>query len=223
MLRVYLHCSKSPDRSYYPPASLFRYEVEQLDVNDQDSSQVMMLEASHVRRKKGPYTKEKNRLFLKQFVELNDQGIIVLKESVIRKYKLDTIKFDQIFDGPLPDFEQSKKIVKTMNGKKIRQETLAKYLEKPSHSTTANGKNLLEEMKRKEQEYKQKVSEMKQKKAEEKIIEKQKRKEENMKMTSYVKEWYKPRDDLELEDQKVIKDIITYFYKTFNCMLHLIS
>lgn len=163
----------------------------------------MIIEASHVRRKKGPASKEKIRLFLKQFVEQDDNGIWIVKESVKRRFNLSSVKFDQIFDGPLPDFDASKKAKAVTNGKKVRQETLAKYLKKSNYFGDANGKKLLEDMKRKEEEYKQRCMELKLKKQEEKILEKQKRREENLKVSSYVKEWYKPREDLELEDQKV--------------------
>lgn len=193
-----------------PAPSLYRYEVEQLDATDQDSSQVMILEASHIRRKKGPFTKEKNRLFLKQFVELNDQGLVVIKDSIKRKYKLDKVRFDQLFDGPLPEFEHTKRTPKMLNGKtkdkKVKQESISKFLDKASVNNNGkkmNGKNLMDEMKRKEMEYKQKLEEMKQKRIEEKKLEKEKRKEESSKVAAYVKNWYKPRDDLLLEDQKV--------------------
>lgn len=217
--------SSSPDR-FHPPAHLYRYEIEQLDVDDEDSSQVMIIEAAHIRRKKGPYTKEKNRLFLKQFVEPNDKGMLVVKQVARTKFNLDSVRFDQIFDGPLPDFNSSKKVKNMANGKKVRQETLAKFLKKSNYFGDANGKKLLDDMKRKEEEYKQKCAELKLKKAEEKILEKQRRREENLKMSSHIKEWYKPREDLELEDHQVynLKKIFFLFSKLkLANMINLIS
>lgn len=166
----------------------------------------MIIEASQVRRKKGPFSREKCKLFLKQFIEQHESGIWTIKSSARTKFNLDSVKFDQIFDGPLPDFDASKKIQRVItNGnvkKPPRQETLAKYLKKSNYFGDENGKKLLDEMKRKEEEYKQRCAELKMKKLEEKNLEKQKRREENMKVSSYVKEWYKPKEDLELEDQK---------------------
>lgn len=182
----------------------------------------MIVEASQVRRKKGPFSKEKCKLFLKQFVEQNDQGTWVLKESTRSKFNIDNIKFEQIFDGPLPDFDASKRLQKNMaNGsnKKVRQETLAKYLKKSNYFGDENGKKLLNEMKRKEEEYKQRCAELKLKKQEEKILEKQKRREENIKVSSQVKEWYKPKEDLELEDQKVIDKNLEVFMFVNNVFL----
>lgn len=215
--------SSSPDR-FSPPAHLYRYEIEQLDADDQDSSQTMIIEASKVRRKKGPFNKEKCRLFLKQHCEQQKNGLWTVKESTKEQFNLDKVTFEQIFDGPLPDFNASNKIKNmvngqakpqangknsskstknSVNGKKVKQETLGKYLQKQNSDNSGNGKKLLEDMKKREEEYKVKVEEMKKRKAEEREQEKQKRREENIKISLGLKEWYKPKEDLELEDQQV--------------------
>lgn len=192
----------------YIPASLYKYEIEQFDADDEDISEVMVVDYGQIRRKKGIYNRERNKLFLKQYAEMNNTGIWCIKESVLEDFGINRIKFDQIFDGPLPDFNPSKKLTKAVNGKKVRQETLAKFLTKngldgTKKVTQTNKNNLLDEMKKREQEFKVKKELMKQQKAEEKLIEKQKKREENVKLCMYVRDWYKPKEDLELEDQKV--------------------
>lgn len=179
--------------------------MEQIDAYDKDISEVMILDPSQIRRKKGLYNREKNKLFIKQHTEISDTGVFKIKESVLKTYNMSNVKFSQIFDGPVPDFEASKKSLKAVNGKKVKQETLAKFLTKNGLETKKadNGKNLLEEMKRKEQEYKEKREQLKQQKAEEKLAEKQKRREENVKISMYLRDWYRPKEDLELEDHKV--------------------
>lgn len=184
---------------------MYRYEVEQLDADDEDVSEIVDVGFEHIKRKKGVYTREKNKLFLKQYVEQNPQAVWVIKESALDEYGVTKMKYEQIFDGPAPDFELTKKTKKknVVNGKKPRQETLAKFLSKQQATdvVSENKGNLMEQMKKREEEYKQ----LKQKKAEEKLVEKQKRKEENIKIAMILRDWNKPKEDLELEDQMVSK------------------
>lgn len=150
-------------------------------------------------------------MFLKQKVETNEMGIWVVKDSILEEHGINKIKFSDIFAGPEPDFDRSKKLLKAVNGKKVRQESIAKYLQKttpdsnktaPKKQTQENSKersNLLEEMRRKEMEFKQKQ-------AEEKLALKLKKKENTVKITMQFKDFYKTKDDLELNDQKVHKN-----------------
>lgn len=195
------------DRNYIP-ASLYKYEIEQFDADDKDISEVMVVDYNQIRRKKGIYSRERNKLFLKQYAEMNDNGVWRIKESVLEDLGIHRVKFDQIFDGPLPDFDPSRKLMKAINGKKIKQETLAKFLTKNGLDNSkkvspGNKTNLLEEMKKREEEYKMKKEQLKQQRAEEKLVEKQRKKQENVKLSMYLRNWYKPKEDLELEDQKV--------------------
>lgn len=195
-----INCRQSTDRHFFPPASLYRYEVEQLDAEEEDVSEVMIVDYDRIKRKKGSFTRDKSKLFLKQFVELSETGVITLKESVLESYGINKMKFEQIFDGPLPNFDASKKLKNTINGKKVKQETLAQYLVKNNGILPSeNAINLLDKMKKRQEEFQQ----MKQKMADEKLAEKQKRKEENLKISMLLKEWYKPKEDLELEDHQV--------------------
>lgn len=219
---IYYFSPNSNERLHIPPASLYKYEVEQFDADDRDISQVMIVDDNQIRRKKGGYSRERSKLFLKQYVEVNSKGVWCIKDSVLDDFGVNRVKFDQIFDGPVPDFDPSRKLLKAVNGKKVKQETLAKFLTKHGSDNNKISKvqksNLLEEMKKKEEEYKQRKELLKQQRAEERLAEKLKRKEENIKVSSYLREWYKPKEDLELEDQKVISCLL-YMHSLLNSIL----
>ncbi|KAK9747160.1 ATP-utilizing chromatin assembly and remodelling N-terminal [Popillia japonica] len=198
----------SADKAFFPPPLVYKYDLEQLDNEDDDVIEKMIADFTQIRRRKGTYTREKSKLFLKQYVEQNSDGMWCIKDSVLDSFGINNVKFDQIFDGPLPQFEISKKTKSAVNGKKVRQETLAKYLTK---NNILDGKdqrnNLLDEMKKRQLEFKKAKEELKVKTAEEKLAEKQKKKEENMKATHMYREWFKTKDDLELEDQKKLPEL----------------
>lgn len=166
---------------------------------------VMTVTSDKIRRKKGSYSREKSKLFLKQYVEQNSQGLWTIKKLSLEEHGILCMKYDQIFDGPNPDFDTSKKLLKPNGAKKPRQETLAKFLKQQAAAVkdaydTPTKNNLLEQMRKREEEYKQ----MKLKRAEEKLAEKQKLKEENLKISMILKNWNKPKEDLELEDHMVV-------------------
>ncbi|XP_018577816.1 bromodomain adjacent to zinc finger domain protein 1A isoform X2 [Anoplophora glabripennis] len=197
------------DRHYWPPANLFKYEIEHLDADDNDISEIMIVDCNQIRRKKGVFNREKSKLFLKQYVEQDEKGMFVIKTPILEDFGINKMKFDQIFDGPLPNFDKSKRLEKIPNGKKQKQETLAKYLMKNNTTVTSinienkldakqKKYNLLEQMKKREEEFKV----WRQMKEEEKLALKKKQKEESLKIASYLKEWNKIKDDLDLEDQK---------------------
>lgn len=60
------------------PASLYSYRVKKLDSSKEDV--VITVKASQLRRVKGVYTRDKNRLLLKQFTE-QKQKVWVIKVS----------------------------------------------------------------------------------------------------------------------------------------------
>lgn len=193
------------------PPSLYKYKIEQF--NSKGASRTIEVDYKDIKRKRVGYSRDKSRMFLKQKVETNEMGIWCVKESIQEEYGIKRIKFSDIFAGPEPDFDRSKKLLKAVNGKKVRQESIAKYLQKttPDGNKSASKKhdqenskersNLLEEMRRKEMEFKQKQ-------AEEKLALKLKKKENTVKITMQFKDWYKNKDDLELNDQKVSESVV---------------
>ncbi|XP_011504355.1 PREDICTED: bromodomain adjacent to zinc finger domain protein 1A isoform X2 [Ceratosolen solmsi marchali] len=213
-----LENSKSPqDRLYYPPAKLFRYEVEQLDCGDTDVSQLMIVEASQVRRRKQQYSRERNKIFLRMLCEQNTNGVWIVKESVLQKYGIIKTRFDSLFAGPLPDFTpRPRKIIKQ------KQESLDKFLvsdvskhrtfDKPDPLKKINSSDTIIKKNRKprlngkfKEELKAKALEEKAKRKEERLEKKERKKEEKIKqaaLAAYVRKWNKPREDLECEDLK---------------------
>lgn len=199
------------------PASLYKYEAELLESNNDKMGEVKLINSSQIRRKYGSYSREKSKLLLKQYVEQNANGFWSIKESVLEEYGIHRMKFDQIFDGPLPEFGASKARLKkqaapvngkkqkqpaAVNGKKQKQGTLTKFFKEKvdKEKQVGNKTDLLEQMRKREEEYKL----MKQKRAEEKLAEKQKLKEENLKVSMILKDWNRPKEDLELEDHMVL-------------------
>lgn len=137
-----------------------------------------LLAANKIRRIKGSLSKDKMKLFLKQHVEINSNGIFIIKENTINDFGINKIEFNQIFDGPLPNFEVSTK--------RVKQETLFKYLTKNNAQQSNQTK----------------------KETEEKTNQKEEDKEPPIDMNKEIKEWHKPKEDLELEDQKKMPNIL---------------
>ncbi|XP_043511870.1 bromodomain adjacent to zinc finger domain protein 1A isoform X2 [Frieseomelitta varia] len=214
--------SRSPqEQQYHPPAKLFRYEVEQLDSGDSDVSQLMIVEAAQVRRRKQHYSKERNKIFLRQLCEQNESGIWVIKDSVLQKYGINKVRFDTIFAGPPPDF--TSRIKKPI---KHKQESIDKFLttnvskqklvEKPDPLKKVNQEGVDIKKFRKprtngkfKEQLKAKALEEKAKRKEERVLKNERKKEEKQKsaaLAAYIRQWNKPREDLECEDLSPIPE-----------------
>lgn len=123
---------------------------------------------------------------------MTPSGIGVIKDLALTEFGINKIKFDQIFDGPLPCFEVSAH-------KKVKQETLIKYLTKNNviQSNQQNNNKKNDQIKPKDE-----------------II------EIAIDINKELKEWFKPKEDLELEDQKVLKfQIIEFEYSRIKLKL----
>ncbi|XP_066257550.1 bromodomain adjacent to zinc finger domain protein 1A isoform X2 [Euwallacea similis] len=199
--------SKSPsEKGFVPSASLYKYEVEHINAADSRISEIMIVDHTQLRRKKSQYSRDKVKLFLKQNVAQDSRGIFVIKPEILDKYEVKRSIWETLFDGPLPNFQSSKNFEKAVNGKKKqRQETMAKYLQKNGLVMKKEGRNnkekkgnLLEAMKLRQEEFQK----QKQLNEEQKAIEKQKKKDDALKLAQYCKDWFKPKEDLELEDHQ---------------------
>ncbi|XP_043486491.1 bromodomain adjacent to zinc finger domain protein 1A isoform X3 [Polistes fuscatus] len=208
-------CRSLQEYQYHPPAKLFRYEVEQLDCGDSDVTQLMIVEAGQVRRRKQQYSRERNKIFLRQLCEQNENGIWIVKESVLQKYGISKVRFDTIFTGPTPDFS-----MRTKNVIKHKQESIEKFLtadvskhrtfEKPDPLKKVNETGIIVKKYRKsktngkfKEDLKAKALEEKAKRKEERVLKSERKKEEKQKLAAlaaYVRQWNKPREDLECED-----------------------
>ncbi|EFN82387.1 Bromodomain adjacent to zinc finger domain protein 1A [Harpegnathos saltator] len=206
---------------YHPPAKLFRYEVEQLDSGDSDVSQLMVVEASQVRRRKQHYSRERNKIFLRQLCEQNTSSIWVVKDSVLKKYGINKVRFDTIFAGTLPDFtvrvkksvkQKQESINKFLTTDVSKQKTLEKTdLQKKVNDTgkVSEGGVVVKKFRKPrtngkfKEELKAKALEEKAKRKEERALKSEHLKEKKQKLAAlaaYMKQWNKPREDLECED-----------------------
>ncbi len=102
-------------KTFLPPDHLFRYEVIEVEPDNPEVNEVVVVDAEDVRREKGTYTREKNLLFLKMIVELGRDGNFAVKRDVRERYRLGEMSFGDIFSGPEPVFEETKR-VKGMSG-----------------------------------------------------------------------------------------------------------
>ncbi|KZC06179.1 Bromodomain adjacent to zinc finger domain protein 1A [Dufourea novaeangliae] len=203
------------EQQYHPPAKLFRYEVEQLDCGDSDVSQLMIVEAAQVRRKKQHYSRERNKIFLRLLCEQNESGIWIVKDSVLQKYGISKVRFDTIFAGPPPDFTSRVK-----RPIKHKQESIEKFLtadiskqkpvQKPDPLKKVNQTGVdIKKFKKPrtngkfKEELKAKALEEKAKRKEERMLTTERKKEQKQKLAAlaaYVRQWNKPREDLQCED-----------------------
>ncbi|XP_041970100.1 bromodomain adjacent to zinc finger domain protein 1A isoform X2 [Aricia agestis] len=218
-----------PDNQSMLPPSAYCYEVEQYDDSDPATpGQIGTAPFDRIRRRKGIYSREKNKLFLKQFVT-QVSNIIGIKQAAIEKYNIAKVNFDQIFTGNPPDFPSSKKLLKpslsphaskmpnkpnsaTKNNKfkkpspdKKGQQSMDKFVKKTDKSEVSKMKTPMDpEARKSAQELANKMrraeDQMRQRKEEEKA----KKKEKNAQLMAFMKEWQKVKDDQELEDHKII-------------------
>lgn len=155
---------------------------------------------------------------MKNLIDPEDHGVLKLEESVRTRYKLDELAFTDIFAGPEPVFEMTKR------GKcgpaRKSQGTLDGWV-KGGKSSQANGKNssgphkvkkqtaaeieaemkrMKEQNERFKQEMKQRAEEAKKKKMVDKAKEKERKKEEKKLLAEILAEWKKPKEDLECDD-----------------------
>ena len=167
-------------------------------------------------------------LFLKNLVDWDHEGTLRLKPQVRNRYKINDMKYTDVFAGPEPVFEVSKR-TKGIGGKKS-QGTLDSWVSggKPSKTTPGQGKGptakpdapknkvkkqtpaeieaemkrIREQQERFKEEMRQRAEEAKKRKIEERAREKERKKEEKKLLGEIMAEWKKPRDDLECDDLK---------------------
>uniref|UniRef100_T1JGD9 WAC domain-containing protein n=1 Tax=Strigamia maritima TaxID=126957 RepID=T1JGD9_STRMM len=124
----------------------YRYDV----MNVEDESRTTLTHESMM-RKKGIFTREKLKLFLKQYCESRD-GVWKLKKTIEKKCNISVISFSDIFVGPLPKFPRS-------SNKKTQSE-------------------------------------------------RERKREERRLRAQLLREWARPRDDLECDDLKELPTLI---------------
>ena len=101
---------KEQKKPFGPPDYLFKYEVRETDPDDPENNPVITVEADDVRREKGCYTREKNLLFLKNVIELGKDMNYRLKREIAERHRVSDIRFEDIFAGPPPQFEETRRL-----------------------------------------------------------------------------------------------------------------
>lgn len=116
-------------------ADKIRYKVVAVD-DKQPTEWVAVPE--NIKRDKNVFTKEKNKLFLKQHIEVV-KNMIKIKSESFKKYVTDqNIKSDDIFIGKAPDFELSKQLLKIAEKEAIRKQNIENGLIKPKKAKTTS-------------------------------------------------------------------------------------
>merc|ERR1712110_105242 len=129
------------ERLKNPPDHLYKYEVEETCPDDEDVVEHHIIEADDVRRDKGIVNRDKLSLYLKNVVELNEQGLqFKLKAKGVKIYNLDSITWSEIYAGPEPLFEETLRKVALMTNKKKGQFTLDGWATKGEKKAVTNAK-----------------------------------------------------------------------------------
>ncbi|GFN82816.1 bromodomain adjacent to Zinc finger domain protein 1a [Plakobranchus ocellatus] len=81
--------------------SKFSYKIKLKGSHD-----VQIVSATTLSRKKGLYSRERSKLFVKQHCE-PVEGLFKVKESTLKKLNLMSARFEDFFAGPIPQFEIS--------------------------------------------------------------------------------------------------------------------
>lgn len=87
----------------------YKYKVEYFDTNKQE-----VISANRISRSKCILTKEKIRLFLKQHLAPKNgrYDMLIIKDESLKKHDLYNLKWEDIFKGPPPNFNDDTLLVK---------------------------------------------------------------------------------------------------------------
>ena len=220
------------ERLKNPPDHLYKYEVEETCPDDEDVVEHHIIEADDVRRDKGIVNRDKLSLYLKNVVELNEQGLqFKLKAKGVKIYNLDSIAWSEIYAGPEPLFEETLRKVALMTNKKKGQFTLDGWATKGEKKAVTNAKEEKEKKTKEPKESKKpkkqtpeeieaemrklreaqakyreelrlREEEAKKKRIEDKQKEKERKIEEKKLVKEIMQEWNSRREDLDCEDHK---------------------
>lgn len=138
--------SVSPTSAQIEPIKV-QYRVKLLDT--EKDTKPWIVNGNEIRRRVAHLTKNKLKLFLKQCVECNEDGMLKIKIKMYEKFVTDggVRKFSDFFVGKPPSFELSKALLnkkkvekKTKEGDKKSKKVQAKT-EKPKNNTAIKSKN----------------------------------------------------------------------------------
>ena len=72
-----------------PVPNLYKYDVEELDNEDEDVVAKMIVGFSQIRRKRGLFSRDKVRVFLKQHMEQASDGNWVIKKNSVERFDIE--------------------------------------------------------------------------------------------------------------------------------------
>jgi len=215
---------KPPPARTAVPDHLFKYEVEEVEPDDEDMVMLHIIPAEDCKREKGVFTKDKLNLYLKNVVELDGMHFKV-KAKVSKMYDLEKIRFEDIFAGPPPTFAETQNKKAVMNKNKKGQFTLDGWIKDERVAVQKGGvqkvqkvqpvkevkpvkikqtpeeleaemKKMRERQARYKEEMRVKMEKEKVRRAEERVKEKERKKEEQRIVKELLQEWSRRRDDL---------------------------
>uniref|UniRef100_A0A8D0L8Z2 Bromodomain adjacent to zinc finger domain protein 1A n=1 Tax=Sphenodon punctatus TaxID=8508 RepID=A0A8D0L8Z2_SPHPU len=192
--------------------SLFKYKVKPIKKELYES---VIVKASQISRRKHLFSRDRLKLFLKQHCEPHD-GVIRTKTTSIAKYNIEEQSFFYLFPDEPPTFvfspanKQRRRPQKMATisrvSNRINSSEKAKLKKEKANAVEAKKK---EDREKKREELKKIVEEERLKKKEErerlkieKEKEREKLREEKRKYVEYLKQWSKPREDMECDDLK---------------------
>uniref|UniRef100_S4RV59 Bromodomain adjacent to zinc finger domain 1A n=1 Tax=Petromyzon marinus TaxID=7757 RepID=S4RV59_PETMA len=189
-----------------------------------------------ISRRKGFFTREKVKMFLKQNTEVLN-GVIKVKASTVAKYKLNEFNFRAVFPDGAPMFNSnsvsrraagdmdrdgsqhhSNKAEREMEKLREKKEAMRRAAAAHAKENKAPGLRQNEESAyAREQQLRRNLLESRMTQRQEKLKEKERLKEikekereklreEKRKYAEYIKEWNRLRDDMECEDLKALPE-----------------
>uniref|UniRef100_A0A8C5HVH0 Bromodomain adjacent to zinc finger domain protein 1A n=1 Tax=Gouania willdenowi TaxID=441366 RepID=A0A8C5HVH0_GOUWI len=188
--------------------SAFKYQVRIMDGH----KETFTVRANQISRRKSTVTRERLKLLFKQHCELI-HGTVTLKPSTVTKYRLSECSLSQFFPDPPPVFTCSPKSSPGQVCSPLlsaAEEKLKLLQQREEMAARARLKDASQGVKHKEREERERLKEAqrryfreeKEQRRLEKEKEREKLKEEKKKYVERLKEWNKPREDLECDDLK---------------------
>ncbi|CAG0919557.1 unnamed protein product [Notodromas monacha] len=213
----------------WPPANVYKYHVQEKAEDDGNSKRKskskspknVILNADKIRRPRGIFTRFKNKLYVKLVTTSTSEKNLVLKEAALAKHGVRDGNFVDVFCQPMPVFhhgisekmqaedlmsacpsaEGKKNLMSNFEGSgDIRKFMAIAKLKEVKKSPKSSPKKETAEQKRKrlEREAEERLEAEKKRKEEEKL----RKKEEKRLYAELLRDWHKPKEDLELEDLK---------------------
>lgn len=185
----------------------FKYDV--MSTSGSKKPFRMACPADRISRPKGNLTKDRVKLFMKQHVNTSKrQTITTVKESSIQAMKLDKLKWEDVFAGPLPSLDPDDESLPTRirNKHRVSAAAASQSPEKGDRRKQSGGSEKKSgkpgPKPQDPEEKKQRLEEQRKRQAEKKRMDRQKVREEKLKHAKQQAEWSRKRDDLECDDLK---------------------